>query len=94
MIYTFLDSREGMKAMSDYTIIIGDSVYNTSEKLLKNVLETASSTVQHGVYAAKKGNVVILLNKPNLSRERFRSLTKEYNRKGFVLLHNRGVSCG
>ena len=74
--------------------MVGNSVYQMSEGGLKGVLELASKSVQNGVYAAKKKDAVILLNEPNLSRERFRSLTKDYNRKGFVLLHNRGVGNG
>lgn len=80
-----------MAKPDEYTVTIGQSVYTMSDEILKSLLKTASESVQNGVYAAKKGSVVILLNEPNLSRERFRSLTKEYNRKGFVLLHNRGV---
>lgn len=77
-----------------YTVMVGNSVYQMSEGGLKGVLELASKSVQNGVYAAKKKDVIILLNEPNLSRDRFRSLTKDYNRKGFVLLHNRGVGNG
>lgn len=77
-----------------YTVTVGESVYQMSEAILKGVLSVASQSVHNGVYAAKKKDVVILLNEPNLSRERFRRLTKDYNRKGFVLLHNRGASNG
>lgn len=78
----------------EYTVILGNKAVKLSGKVLENVMNTARDAVQNGVYAAKKGDVIILLNEPNLSRERFRSLTKDYNRKGFVLLHNRGVSVG
>lgn len=81
-------------ASKEYTVVIGESARKVSEAVLKGVLAAASQTVQNGVYAAKKKNVIILLNEPNLSRERFRSLTKDFNSKGFVLLHNRGVRNG
>lgn len=83
-----------MAKNKEYTVFVQNTVYKMSEGVLKGVLDLARERVQNGVYAAKKANTIILLNEPNLSRERFRSLTKDYNRKGFVLLHNRGVSVG
>lgn len=83
-----------MAKPDEYTVTIGKSVYKMPDEILKSVLKTASESVPNGVYAAKKGSVVILLNEPNLSRDRFRSLTKDYNKQGFVLLHNRGVARG
>lgn len=83
-----------MPKSKEYTVVVGDSAYKMTEGGLKGVLDVARQSVQNGVYAAKKKDVVVLLNEPNLSRERFRALTKDYNRKGFVLLHNRGVSGG
>lgn len=81
-------------ANETYTVMIRAKAYQMSESMLKGVLDTACKSVQNGVYAAKKGHTIILLNEPNLSRDRFRSLTKDYNKQGFVLLHNRGVAHG
>ena len=72
----------------------GEKAVVTPENVAKNVLALARENVKNGVYAAKKGDTYIMMNEPNISRERFRSLAKEFNKHGFVLLHNRGVKHG
>lgn len=78
----------------EYKLIYGEKAVVVPENVLKNVLALARESIQNGVYAAKKADTYIMLNEPNLSRERFRKLTKDYNKQGFVLLHNRGVAHG
>lgn len=72
------------------TVIVGERAYQMPREQANGLINIGRQSVQNGVYAAKKKNIVILLNEANVSTERFHELCRLYNNKGFVLLHNRG----
>lgn len=83
-----------MKAKNEVTVYIGDKAYLMSKKAAEVVINTGKTSVKNGVYAAKSKKTVILLNEPNITDERFKELCRTFNKKGFVVLHNRGMNNG
>lgn len=86
--------KANFKRGGNIVVMIGDKSYEMSKEVLKAVLDTAKESVPNGVYAAKNNKAVILLNEPNITDERFKELCRDFNKKGFILLHNRGSSDG
>lgn len=73
-------------------VYVGEHAYQMTKEQAKGLVNIGRQSVQNGVYAARKNGVIILLNESNVSSERFLELCRLYNKKGFVLFHNRSGS--
>ena len=69
-------------------VIIGQSVYEMTEKQLNGTLKVASKQVSLGIYAVKKGRICELHNDKFDSKEDLLAEVEKYTEKGFKVYYN------